>query len=205
MKSIRLFVIVAVSAFALVVVNTPAQAYSKLYHGSDYGFTYATRDDHIMVCDEEADGHGVWVDYYTNDFRMHTMVDGNGSQPPAQSPTCTRGTSPATGCANATSAAPPGRAPTGHSATETGSRARAAVDPGGTVTAGSSRSGETSAPACRHSNDQPLTDATKSPRLASSMLAYTSGSRLSTPALCASTGILASSFGSSSASPSETA
>jgi uncharacterized protein Usg len=79
MKSVRLFVLVVVSAVALVVSASPAQAYSRVYHGYDFAETHPVRDDFITVCDREADGHGVWTDYYTSDLHLHTKLDGNGS------------------------------------------------------------------------------------------------------------------------------
>jgi hypothetical protein len=82
MNGARVFVLVVVSAVALVVSASPAQAYSRVYHGNDFAWTYQVRDDHIMVCDEESDGHGVWTDYYTSDLHLHTLLDGDGSAAP---------------------------------------------------------------------------------------------------------------------------
>ena len=79
MRGRRLLLVIAASA-ALLLGVSPAHAYSgPIYHGSDTGWVYWVDDDHITVCDNESDGHGVWVDYYTSGGGLRTMVDGNGS------------------------------------------------------------------------------------------------------------------------------
>jgi hypothetical protein len=68
---------------ALVLGGSPAYAYSgPAYQGSDYARTIGINDDIIEVCDQEADGHGVYTEYYLNDGSYHKRGDGNGSASP---------------------------------------------------------------------------------------------------------------------------
>ncbi len=81
MRSRRLFTVVAVTALALVLTAAPAYALHTVYQGSDYA---ETTGDHtgIWACDREADGHGVWADWYDYGLTYYAgLVDANGSQP----------------------------------------------------------------------------------------------------------------------------
>ncbi|MEU4742498.1 hypothetical protein AB0G02_18820 [Actinosynnema sp. NPDC023658] len=60
-----------------------ANAYSgPIYHGNDYAETLGVNDDIIQVCDREADGNGVYAEYYLNNGSYHKRGDSNGSASP---------------------------------------------------------------------------------------------------------------------------
>jgi hypothetical protein len=81
MNNRRVFTVVAVTVLALVLTAAPAYALHTAYQGSDYA---ETTGDHagIWACDKEADGHGVWAEYYDFTLRLYpALVDPNGSKP----------------------------------------------------------------------------------------------------------------------------
>ena len=83
MKFIRILITGAAGALALALTGSPAYAYSgPVYQGSDYAETIGINDDIVQVCDREADGNGVYVEYYLNNGSYHKRGDGNGSASP---------------------------------------------------------------------------------------------------------------------------
>jgi hypothetical protein len=81
MRKLSILVLAVVGGLlAMLVLAPPASAYSgPLYHTYDYAKTYYTNDDIIQVCDREADGHGVYAEYYLSSGAFKSVVDGNGS------------------------------------------------------------------------------------------------------------------------------
>lgn len=81
MRNRNLMIAVAIAGAAVLGVGAgPASAYSgPLYHGNDYAQTMYINDDVIEVCDMEADGNGVYAEYYLNTGAFKSVNDGNGS------------------------------------------------------------------------------------------------------------------------------
>ncbi|WP_305783280.1 hypothetical protein [Symbioplanes lichenis] len=72
--------------------QTPALAhdYQAPIQASGTGYYYGrieVRQSHhrILACDKNADGVGVWVEFYTSDGVYHTLDDANGSADPCGS------------------------------------------------------------------------------------------------------------------------
>lgn len=83
MRWTRLLIAFTAAATALIFSGSPAYAYSgPAYQGSDYAETLGVNDDIIQVCDREADGNGVYADYYLNNGSLQQQGDGNGSAAP---------------------------------------------------------------------------------------------------------------------------
>jgi hypothetical protein len=84
MSKIRVTAGAAITAVvAMLTLTGIANAWSgPIYHTSDYAYTAEVNDDIIVVCDQEADGHGVRAEYYLNNGSRHAVGDGNGSRPP---------------------------------------------------------------------------------------------------------------------------
>lgn len=68
----------AATATIVVASGSPAQAHQyTMNHGSDYAWVTV---DHrsVYVCDNEADNHGVWVDYATRAGHSYVARDPDG-------------------------------------------------------------------------------------------------------------------------------
>jgi hypothetical protein len=83
-------VMAAAACCIVVAAQTPAIAHD-LSRPIDtalqyYGRVQVTQSHHrIQVCDENADGVGVWVEFYTSDGGYGTLDDGNGAAGPCGS------------------------------------------------------------------------------------------------------------------------
>ena len=83
-------VIAAVACGVILAAQTPALAHDR-YVGinsaaSYFGRIKVTQSHHrIQACDENADGIGVWVEFYTSDGAYRTLDDSNGSADPCGS------------------------------------------------------------------------------------------------------------------------
>jgi len=84
MSKIRVTAGAAITAVvAMLTLAGIANASSgPVYHVRDYAFTAGVNDDTIIVCDQEADGHGVRVEYYLNNGSLQAKGDANGSARP---------------------------------------------------------------------------------------------------------------------------
>ncbi|GAB2963204.1 hypothetical protein [Saccharothrix stipae] len=83
MSKLKVLLGALIAMVALVFGAAPASAYTTpATHGSDYAETLGVNDDIIQVCDREADGHGVYTEYYLNNGSYHKRGDSNGSASP---------------------------------------------------------------------------------------------------------------------------
>lgn len=83
-------VLAAATCGMVVAAQTPASAHDVGRSiGGDYhyyGLFKVTQSHHrIQVCDQNADGIGLYAEFYTSDGGYHTLSDGNGSDDPCGS------------------------------------------------------------------------------------------------------------------------
>lgn len=74
-----LLVAAGIVASALLIGAAPAAASYTAYHGSDFARTTVPNEDYLMVCDKEADNHGVYGRFILNTGSYLDGADSNGS------------------------------------------------------------------------------------------------------------------------------